>query len=95
MGRKTWESLPKKPLTWPQQYCSKPSSTSIGRSYCGLFPEQALDLCPLNEESFVIGGGALYRLFLPYVDKLYITRIYHDFEADTFFPDFDEKNGNS
>ena len=34
---------------------------------------------------WVIGGKEIYDLFLPYVDKLYVTRIYSTFEADTFF----------
>jgi len=47
MGRKTWESV-QKALTWPQQYCSKPSSTSIGRSYCGLFPRTGTGFMPFK-----------------------------------------------
>ncbi|HNQ59291.1 MAG TPA: dihydrofolate reductase [Bacteroidales bacterium] len=91
MGRKTWESLPKKPLPGRNNIVLSRRVLQLEGATVVSSLEQALDLCPLNEESFVIGGGALYRLFLPYVDKLYITRIYHDFEADTFFPDFDEK----
>lgn len=41
-----------------------------------------------DEEFFVIGGAAIYTLLMPYVTKLYITRIYETFEGDTFFPYF-------
>src|SRR5206468_2198251 len=37
-------------------------------------------------ECFVIGGGDIIRQILLWADKIYITRIFHDFEGDTFFP---------
>lgn len=40
-----------------------------------------------DQEYFVIGGAQIYEIFLPYVQKLYVTRIYEDFAGDTFFPD--------
>jgi dihydrofolate reductase len=43
-----------------------------------------------NEESFIIGGGQIYRLFLDIADKLYITHVDELFpDADTFFPEID------
>lgn len=90
MGRKTWESLPKKPLPGRNNIVMSRSPLNLTGATVVSSVEQALDLCPNGDESFVIGGATVYSLFLSYVDKLYITRIYHDFEADTFFPDFDE-----
>ena len=47
----------------------------------------AVDLVAADEETFIIGGGMIYRQFEPLADKLYITHIRHSFpEADTFFP---------
>ncbi len=44
-----------------------------------------------KEEVFVIGGGMIYKLSLPMVDKLYLTVVDHAPEdADTFFPDYSE-----
>ncbi len=41
----------------------------------------------LKEEVFIIGGGKLYKDFLPFADKMYITEIHKtDKNADTFFP---------
>jgi len=45
-----------------------------------------------SEEIFIIGGGSIYRQFLPLADKLYITRVEKNFDADTFFPPYDEFN---
>lgn len=43
-----------------------------------------------EEEVFVIGGGMIYKLSLPYADKLYLTIVEDAPEADTFFPDYSE-----
>lgn len=42
-----------------------------------------------EEELFVIGGEQIYKQFLPYADKIYLTRVRGDFGADKFFY-FDE-----
>ncbi len=44
----------------------------------------------LKEEVFVIGGGKIYELALSWADKLYLTTIEDEPEADTFFPDYSE-----
>lgn len=41
------------------------------------------------EEVMVIGGANLYAQVLPEADRLYLTKIEGEFEADTYFPDFD------
>lgn len=44
-----------------------------------------------EEEVFVIGGGIIYKLSLPFADKLYITLIDDEpQDADAFFPDYSE-----
>lgn len=43
-----------------------------------------------KEEVFVIGGGMIYKLALPYADKLYLTVVEDSPEADAFFPDYSE-----
>jgi len=90
MGKKTYESLPKRPL---------PNRTNIvitdvpGEKFEGCVTvysiEEALHYCTETDESFVIGGGSVYRQFLPYTNKLYLTLVDKDFEADIFFPDID------
>ncbi|GHH98284.1 dihydrofolate reductase [Neobacillus kokaensis] len=42
-----------------------------------------------DEEIFVIGGAEIFKETFAYVDRLYITLIHHQFEGDTFFPEFD------
>ena len=43
-----------------------------------------------DEEVFIIGGDSIYKQFIPYADKLYLTLVGDATEADTFFPDYSE-----
>ena len=51
--------------------------------------EDVMALISEEEEAFVIGGAQMFELFLPYVDRMYITCIDHEFCGDTFFPTID------
>lgn len=42
-----------------------------------------------TEDVYVIGGDSVYRQFLPYCQKAYVTKIDHAYEADTYFPNLD------
>ncbi|MFP4286833.1 MAG: dihydrofolate reductase [Candidatus Izemoplasmataceae bacterium] len=41
-----------------------------------------------DEEIFVIGGALIYKMALPYAEKLYITKIHEVFKGDTYFPTY-------
>ena len=43
-----------------------------------------------EEEIFVIGGESVYRMMLPYCSKVYVTKIDHAYQADTYFPNLDQ-----
>lgn len=47
-----------------------------------------------SEELMVIGGSEIYSLFMPYTDRIYLSRIDFDGDADTYFrePDWNEWN---
>lgn len=45
-----------------------------------------------TEENFVIGGATIYKLLLPYANKIYLTLIHEKFEGDVFFPEIKEKD---
>ena len=89
MGRKTFESFPK-PLpnrthiviTRQQNYA--PEGCIVVNSI-----EDAFEICPKNEDVFLIGGAEIYKLGLPYTDKIELTFINETFEADAFFPEID------
>ncbi len=56
--------------------------------------QEAVDLCAQNEESFICGGGSIYRQFLPLANRLYLTVVHRDFDADTFFPEINYEEWN-
>ncbi len=43
-----------------------------------------------SEDVYIIGGGSIYRQFLPYCNKAHVTKIDYAYEADTLFPNLDE-----
>ena len=51
----------------------------------------ALEQIVGDEEAFVIGGGITYRQALPFAQKLYITYVDENYDADTFFPEIDKQ----
>ena len=82
MGRKTWESLPgrlprRRHLVMSRNTIKEVEQTSI---------DEVLELAK-NEEIFIIGGGEIYQLFLPYTDTVYRTVIHAIVDnPDTFGP---------
>lgn len=42
------------------------------------------------EQAYVIGGGGIYRLFQPHVDRMVLSRVHGDYEGDSSYPDWDE-----
>lgn len=46
-----------------------------------------------DDRIYIIGGEKVYRQFLPYCDKAYVTKIDYSYEADTFFPNLDQEKG--
>ena len=45
-----------------------------------------------SESIYIIGGGKVYREFMPYCDKAYVTKVDYRYEADAFFPNLDESD---
>jgi dihydrofolate reductase len=84
MGRKTFESFPK-PLPNRTHIIITREKNTKGRMYNSGCIDQALAVCPKDQDTYIIGGGEIYTLGLPYADKLDITRVHHSFEADTYF----------
>jgi dihydrofolate reductase len=89
MGRKTFESLPKvlpnrEHLVVTRNIHYKNDSKDVRMLYN--LNEAIIKLFKVaDEEYFVIGGGEIYKRFLPYCDKIYLTRIFEEKEADTYF----------
>jgi dihydrofolate reductase len=93
MGRKTWESLPKKPLPNRNNIVLTRNTTYEAEGATVLHSvEEIMNSFNAEGENFVIGGSEVYKLFLPYSNKLYITHIHKQFEADSWFPNISLKS---
>ena len=90
MGRKTWYSLPRRPLPGRLNIVmTKNPCNCAGQCLCASSSEDALSKCKPGKEIFIIGGSSVYKEFMPVAERLMITHVHREYEADTFFPDFD------
>ena len=94
MGRKTWESLPKKPL--PNRtnivITSNPDAYNDAE-FMDLFDAKLYLIYNKNDNIFVIGGGQIYKELLPLCNRVYVTKIFKDHDqVDTYFPNLDESD---
>lgn len=105
MGRKTFESLPGMLPNREHWVITRDSSFNKTRSFSSI--DDVLEAIDPNVDYYIIGGGEIYKQFMPYANCLYITEV-DDFKVgDVRFPsidmtkwnlsisraDFDEKSG--
>lgn len=90
MGKKTWESLPRRPLPDRKNIVlTDIHDEIIEGSITAYSIEDALGKCDRDKEIFIIGGGSIYRQFIPVADRLYITHVHKKAPADIYFPVID------
>jgi len=92
MGRRTWESLPKRPLpgrtnivlTRQRDYQAPGASVvaTVGDALSVARRENPSEIA-------VIGGGEVYRMFMDKVDRIYLTEVDAHVDGDTRFPTLD------
>ena len=91
MGRKTFESFGAKPLpgrsniiiTHDKQYQAE--GTEVVHSI-----DEALQAAGDVEEVMIIGGASFYEQMLPRANRFYLTLVHGQFEADAWFPEYNE-----
>lgn len=89
MGRKTFESLGSRPLPKRTNIVITRADRVFEGALTAHSLEEAIRLAEGDEEIFIIGGAQIYREALRVADRMYITRVMHDYEGDTSFPDID------
>ena len=89
MGRNTFESLGR-PLPNRQNVVISRTIQNIEGCMVVGSLEKAIALFPADEEVFIIGGAQIYALALEAADRLYLTRVEHDYQGDTSFPAWDQ-----
>jgi len=85
MGRLTFESIGR-PLPGRQNIVmTRRNGYIAGGCDVVASPDAAIETAGDAAEVIVIGGGEIYRLFLPFADRIYLTRVHVDIEGDAFF----------
>ncbi|CAM4334569.1 dihydrofolate reductase [Flavobacterium terrigena] len=95
MGRKTFESFPKPLPNRTHVIITRQKNYEVPEG-CVVVPslEKAIEVCPKNDEVYIIGGGEIYKQSIDIADKVELTRVHTNVEADTFFPEIDPKKWN-
>lgn len=90
MGRKTYESFPKRPLPNRENIVLSRSAKEIEGAKVFVDIKELLKYLENTEKRvFVIGGGEIYKQLEPYCDEALITRVYENFGGDVFFKDIE------
>ncbi len=90
MGKRTYESLPRRPLPNRRNIViTDVKGEELEGCEMAWSIAEAIAKCNPSEENFVIGGASIYKQFLPFADRLYLTWIHKSFDADVFFPEID------
>lgn len=93
MGRKTYESFPKRPLPNRENLVLSRSVKEIEGAEVFADIESVLSRVKNSEKPvFVIGGAEIYKQLAPYCDEALITRVYENFGGDEFFEDIEHDN---
>ncbi len=90
MGRKTWDSLGRPLPGRSNLVISRQADLQLPGAHVFQTPSEALAYARQldgSEEVFGIGGAEIYRLLLPFTDRILLTRVHAEVEGDVFFPD--------
>jgi len=91
MGRKTFETFPKPLPNRTHVVITRQSNYEVPD---GVFVvnslEDAIEIANNDSQTFIIGGGQIYKQAMPIAHKIELTRVHAEFDADTFFPKIDE-----
>jgi dihydrofolate reductase len=89
MGRKTFESLGRPLPNRTNVVITRQKNYSAEGVQVVHSLEDAIQLFAPEEEIFVIGGAEVYRQAMPLADKFYLTVVGHDYQGDTYYPEWD------
>ncbi|QMT30356.1 dihydrofolate reductase [Alysiella filiformis] len=89
MGRKTWDSLPRKPLPQRRNMIITRQS-DFQAANAEIFPNlnHALNACLGDEEVIIMGGAEIYAQALPHATDLRLTEVKLQPQGDVYFPEF-------
>lgn len=89
MGRKTFESFPKPLPNRTHVIITRDKNYLAEGCIIVNSLQEAFDVCPKDENCFVIGGGEIYKQSMDYIDVIELTKVNCNLDGDTFFPEID------
>lgn len=102
MGRKTWESLPIKPLpnrlnfvitsTSMENYNPRPHGSYGGKDVCRIIKDVIEARYGGIDDVWIIGGAQLFESCVSIIEEIYLSRINGDYGCDVFLPKFEIMN---
>lgn len=90
MGRKTFEAIGRALPGRRNLVVTRQAEFTAPGCEAVSSPAAALEACAGDDEIMIIGGGEIYRQFLPLADRIYLTRVAARIDGDTTFPALDE-----
>jgi dihydrofolate reductase len=92
MGRKTFESMNNKPLSGRTNVVIT-RNKNFSTNGCTVLDSltEAFNMFNDQKEVFIIGGSQIFNIAMPKADKIYLTRIHHAFNGDSYFPELPGK----
>jgi dihydrofolate reductase len=95
MGLKTFESIGSKPFPDRNNIVLSFQKLDIpGVTVCTSIPEALDKGREFGKEIFIGGGASIYKQFLPFADKMFLSYVKKEYEGDVYFPEFDEAEWN-
>jgi len=93
MGRKTYESVGRLLPGRTNIIITRNPDFKIEGAVIANSVEEAIHYAKSHQENelFITGGGEIFKLSMKYTDRIYLTRIHHTFDGDTFFPELDKE----
>lgn len=91
MGRKTWDSLPIKPLPNRRNVVLSRSDFQDDRVEVYSTLQEAVFTTPLDHKVFVIGGAQIFEQYMKFADYLDVTIVHKNYDGDVYLPKIDMK----
>ena len=91
MGRKTFESMPRALPNRTNIVITRKENYIAENAIVTNSLESALKIASNDAQPFIIGGGEIYTIALNISDRIELTRVHHNFEGDTTFPEIDKE----
>ena len=93
MGRKTYDSIGRPLPNRRNIVITRKTDLQIENVEIVNSLQDAISLCKTEDEVFIIGGAEIYKNSISLTNRIYLTTVHQEYEADVFFPDLNKDEG--